>query len=147
LLDEESSGGWGAEPPTEDEIAAMADWLDGPGAVAEETIEVATRAMDAINDALRVRNTSALKAATMELGRTIAGRLAAVLPSPDPDLNRAVQAVIDDGNELNLVVQAFSDPPTPDQISEFQDRISDFVSALDTLGWTYQRDGKIIDRR
>jgi TPR repeat protein len=146
-LDEASSGGWGTEPPNDDEIDGMVDWLDGPGAGAEETMDVATSAMNAIMDALRVRKISALKAATMELSHTLASRLPAVLPSPDPALNRAVQAVIHDGNELNLAVRAFADPPTPDQIAVFQDRVSDFVSALDTLGWTYERDREIIDDR
>ena len=83
----------------------------------------------------------------MKLTRTLGNQLPGVLPTPDPDLNRALQAVLDDGIELNSAIQAFADPPTTEQANALQDRVSDFVSTLGTLGWTYDRDGEIIDAR
>ena len=51
----------------------------------------------------------------MKLTRTLGNQLPGVLPTPDPDLNRALLAVLDDGIELNSTIQAFADPPTTEQ--------------------------------
>ena len=109
------SEGWGAKPPSDKEIDAMVDWLDGPGTSAGAAMEDAASALDEIMDAMRVRDTSALKAASMKPARTLGNQLPGVLPTPDPDLNRALQAVLDDGIELNSAIQAFADPPTTEQ--------------------------------
>ena len=93
----------------------MVDWLDGPGISAGAAMEDAASALDEIMDAMRVRDTSALKAASMQPARTLGNQLPGVLPTPDPDLNRALQAVLDDGIELNSAIQAFADPPTTEQ--------------------------------
>ena len=106
------SEGWGAKPPSDKEIDAMVDWLDGPGTSAGAAMGDAASALDEIMDAMRVRDTSALKAASMKPARTLGNQLPGVLPTPDPDLNRALQAVLDDGIELNSAIQAFADPPT-----------------------------------
>ncbi|HJT91660.1 MAG TPA: hypothetical protein VJ777_06905, partial [Mycobacterium sp.] len=147
LLDEDSSGGWGAEPPNDDEIDAMAHWRDGPGTSVDAAMEVVAPGMDAITDAMRTRDTSALKAASAHIARTLADRLPTALPTPDPDLNRALQALIDDGDELNAAIQAIADAPTPEQMHTVQSRVMDLVSTAGTLMWTYERDGEIIDGR
>jgi hypothetical protein len=140
-LDQDSSGGWGAEPPNEAEIHAMVDWLEG--ADLEETMEAVNSVMDRIRDAAGVRDTAALKAASADLTRVLTGRLAPTLPTPDPDLNRALRALIDDGEEVNAAVQPFADPPTMEQTYAFLNGMSDMLSSLRTLVWTLERDGEI----
>lgn len=98
----------------------MVDWLDGPGTSAGAAMEDAASALD-IMDAMRVRDNSALKAASMKLTRTLGNQLPGVLPTPDPDLNRALRAVLDDGIELDSAIQAFADSPTAEQANALQD--------------------------
>ena len=142
-LDQDSSGGWGAVPPTEAEMYAMVDWLEG--ADLEETMEAVGTAMEGIRDAMAVRDTAALKAASVDLTHVLTGRLQATLPTPDPDVNRALRAFIDDGDELNATVQPFADPPTMEQTYAFLNCMSDMMSSLRTLVWTVERDGEIGD--
>jgi hypothetical protein len=121
----------------------MVEWLEG--ADLEETMEAVALAMERIRDAMGVRDTAALKAASADLTRVLTGRLQTTLPTPDPDLNRALRSFIDDGDELNAAAQPFADPPTMEQIYAFLNCMSDMMSSLRTLVWTVERDGEIGD--
>ena len=121
----------------------MVDWLDGPGTSAGAAMEDAASALD-IMDAMRVRDNSALKAASMKLTRTLGNQLPGVLPTPDPDLNRALRAVTTASSWIRLS-RLSRIRRQPSRRTHSKTRVSDFVSTLGTLGWTYDRDGEIID--
>ena len=83
--------GWYARPPSDDQIDAMVEWLDGPGIGVEEAFEASGSALDVVTDAFKRGDEAAVRAACTKITRLLTDELPAAMPTPDPDLTRALQ--------------------------------------------------------
>jgi hypothetical protein len=137
--------GWGARPPNAEEIDAMVDWLDGPGASVGEAIEAAESAIGEFIDAMDHRDAIAIRAACNKSADPLINQLPAELPTPDPDLTRALQALIDDANEMSWTGRGLSDPLTAKQLETIQSRMGDIASSMHAVGSIYDRDCEILE--
>jgi hypothetical protein len=137
--------GWGARPPSDDQMDAMIDWLDGLGAGAEDAFEASGSALDQVIAAFKAGDETAIRTVCTDITRVLTDELPAVLPTPDPDLTRALQALIDDGNELAWASRDLTEPLTPMQREALQSRFGDLVSSLHTVASIYERDGDILE--
>jgi TPR repeat protein len=143
--DSEMPAGWGARPPSDEEMDAMVEWLDGPGAGVEDAFVASDSALDEIINAFKRGDGAAVRAACNKITRVLTHELPAALPTPDPDLTRALQALIDDGNELSWADRELAGPLTPQQRETMQSRCGDLASSLHTLASIYERDGDILE--
>jgi len=94
VLYEESTAtraGWGVRPPSDEEMDAMVEWLDGPGIGVEEAFEASGSALDEVTDAFNRGDEAAVRAACTKITRLLTDELPAAMPTPDPDLTRALQ--------------------------------------------------------
>ena len=137
--------GWGAQPPSEEQIDAMVEWLEGPGAGAEQAFEASGSALDDVIAAFKAADETAIKAVCDKITHLLTEELPTVLPTPNPDLTRALQALIDDANEINWASGELADPLTPQQREALQSRFGDLVSSFHMVASIYERDGDILD--
>jgi TPR repeat protein len=137
--------GWGVQPPTDEEMDAMVDWMHGPGAILSETFEPA---FDEIIE-LGTSSERPDEATTRATFRNVCGRfideLPAALPSPDPELNRALQGLIDDANEWTWTDRELSDLLTPQQRETLQSRGGELMSRIQVLLSVLERDIGILE--
>jgi hypothetical protein len=148
VLYEESTAtraGWGVRPPSDEEMDAMVEWLDGPGIGVEEAFEASGSALDEVTDAFKRGDEAAVRAACTKITRLLTDELPAAMPTPDPDLTRALQALIDDANEMSWAERELADPPTPQQRETMQSRFGDLVLSVHTVASIYERDGDILE--
>ena len=141
----ETPAGWGARPPSDEEMDAMLDWLDGPGASVADAIEAAESAIEDFIGALDHRDAMAIRAACNKSADPLINQLPAELPTPDPDLTRALQALIDDANEMSWASRDLSDPLTAKQLETIQSRLGDIASSMHAVGSIYERDCEILE--
>jgi TPR repeat protein len=137
--------GWYARPPSDDQIDAMVEWLDGPGIGVEDVFEASGAELDEVNEAFKRGDEAAVRGACDRITRLIIEELPAALPTPDPDLTRALQALIDDGNELRWAEGELADPPTPHQREALQSRFGDLMSSLHAVASIFEHDCDILD--
>jgi TPR repeat protein len=94
VLYEESTAtraGWGVRPASDEVMDAMVEWLDGPGIGVEEAFEASGSALDEVTDAFNRGDEAAVRAACTKITRLLTDELPAAMPTPDPDLTRALQ--------------------------------------------------------
>ena len=141
----EMPAGWGATQPGDDDMDAMAEWLDGPGDDAEQVFDAAGSALDDFVAAFKAGDEFTVRAVCDKISCLITDELPALLPTPDPDLTRALQALIDDGNELRWTRREFADPLTAAQRETLQARLGDIASSMHAVGSIYERDCEILE--
>jgi TPR repeat protein len=108
--------GWGARPPNAEEI-----------------------------DAMDHRVAIAIRAACNKSADPLINQLPAELPTPDPDLTRALQALIDDANEMRWAGRDLSDPLTAKQLETIQCRLGDIASSMHAVRSIYDRHCEILE--
>ena len=141
----DNPSGWGTTPPDEAEMDAMVEWLDGPGALLETSFATADSSMDAIVAAFKRGDESAVRAIANEIARLIIDQLPPALPTPDPDLTRALRALIDDGVELRSTDRELVAPLTPRQRETLQSRSGDLAASLHAVATIFERDLDILE--
>ena len=90
-------------------------WSNGStdqAASVEQVFDASGSALDDVIAAFKAGDEIAVRAVCEEISCRITDELPAVLPTPDPDLTRALQALIDDGNELRWTSRELADPLT-----------------------------------
>ena len=88
---------------------------------------------------------AAVRGACDRITGRIIEELPAALPTPDPDLTLALQALIDDGNELRWAESELADPPTPLQREALQSRFGDLMSSLHAVSSIFEHDCALLD--
>ena len=143
----EAPDGWGVRPPNDEAMDAMVDWMDGPGVVVIDVFE----ATGAEFDELRERDSSqpVHAAVGMAVTRKMCSRfideLPALLPTPDPELNRVLQGLIDDAHEWSWTDRELSDPPTPQQRETLSSRGGALLSRMQVVSSILERDFAILE--
>ena len=123
----------------------MLEWLDGPGARVGEANEAAESAIAEFIDAVDHRDAMAIRAACDKSADPLINQLPGELPTPDPDLTRALQALIDDANEMSWASRDLSDPLTAKAVETIQSRLGDIASSMHAVGSIYDRDCEILE--
>jgi len=123
----------------------MLEWLDGLGTGVEDVLEASGAELDEVNEAFKRGDESAVRGACDRITNLIIEELPATLPTPDPDITRALRALIDDGNELRWAERELADPPTARQPETLQSRFGDLMSSLHAVASIFERDCDILD--
>jgi hypothetical protein len=137
--------GWGTRPPSEEEMDAMLEWLDGPGTGLEDVFEASGPALDEVTDAFKHGDEAAVRTACTKVARLLTDELPASLPTPDPDLTRALQALIDDANEMSWAQRELAGSPTPQQRETMQSRLGDIATSIHALLTIFERNDGILE--
>jgi TPR repeat protein len=140
----QTPAGWGLQPPDDEAMDAMVDWMSGPGVVVGEAFDAGLTAIIEVG-----RSDSRTEAAGRAVYRDVCGRfieeLPAVLPTPDPELTRTLQGVLDDANEWVWTDRELSDPLTPQQRETLQSRCGELLSRVQVVGSILERDIGILE--
>jgi len=123
----------------------MVDWIDGPGEIVGESFETAMHAFDDLSDSFRRADTAALRAANRDMCVRFIDELPAVIPTPDPELTRALQGLLDDAHEWLWTERELSDPLTPQQRETIQSRGGELLSRMQVVGAILERDYAILE--
>lgn len=137
-----SPDGFGAKPPSREQLAELREWMAGPGVGAKRATADAGRAVDKMMAAEGVRATvNACASVTDPL--TI--RLPAALPTPDPDLTNALTALVADGKALATACTALGgDHPTEADVDAVMNASSQLGDDFQTAGMIIDRDGDLV---
>jgi TPR repeat protein len=141
----ETPGGWGVRPPNDEAMDAMVEWLDGPGAVLGEAVETTHTALTEMSNSSQRTDEAAVRAMYDKVCRRLIDELPAILPTPDPDLTRALQGVIDDANEWSWTDRDLSDPLTPQQRETLHSRLGALLSGFQVVSSVFERDLAILE--
>ena len=137
--------GWGLQPPTDEELDAMVDWMNDSGVVVGEAFENAITAVnEAINSAHRA-DEAAARAMIRNICRRFIDELPAVLPTPDPELTRVLQGLLDDANEWSWTDRELPDTLTPQQRETLQSRSGELPSRFQVVSSLLERDIGILE--
>ena len=139
-----SPEGFGAKPPTSEQLRELGAWIDGPGKGADGATDAASEGIDKMNQAAEERDAAGLKNACQDVTNPLTIRLPASLPTPDADLNNAMELVVDDAKALEQACDAFGDPPTESQLTAVVDALDQLGTDMKTLGTIMIRDGDLL---
>ena len=142
----DTPAGWGVRPPSDQEMDAMHDWFYGPGAVLDEAFRTLDSAIDEIMDGTsKWRDETSLRALNAQLSRLVTDALSGGLPTPDPDLTRALQGVLDDADEFRWTDRELATPLTPEQRETLLSRTSSLGASIAAAGSIFVRDLEILE--
>jgi hypothetical protein len=137
--------GWAVQPPTDEEMDAMVDWMEGPGVVVGEAFEAALDSIIEVGTSSERVDLAAGRATFRNACGRFIDELPAVLPTPDPELTRVLQGLIDDANEWNWTDRELSDPLTPRQRETLESRSGELLSRVQVASSILQRDFAILE--
>jgi hypothetical protein len=137
--------GWGVAPPTDEEIDAMVDWLDGPGDVVAEAFDSAFTLLIEMGESPQRPDEGAVRALLNKICHRFIDELPTVLPTPDPELTRVLQGLIDDANEWSWTDRELSDPLTPQQRETLHSRSGELLSRVQVVSSILERDFAVLE--
>ncbi|MGB3351183.1 MAG: tetratricopeptide repeat protein [Mycobacterium sp.] len=137
--------GWGRCPPNEEQISAMAQWIDRHSDAVDELLEGVEPTMEGFMDALMSRNMNALRAACDQVGLHYTRRLAGWVPTPDPDLTEAVRLLTCAADKLRQLGTALPAHPTKRDVDPIQGGMGDIAAHLERAVDIYVRDCEIVE--
>jgi hypothetical protein len=138
-----NSGGFGANPPTDEQLKEFGEWFDGAGQGAFEATDAASKSIDRMGQAADEGDTGRFRAACQDATDPLTIRLPASLPTPDSDLTKALQALVGEAKTLSAACGTVSDPPTDSQLAAVTDAVNQVGSNLKTVGQIMIRNGDL----
>lgn len=139
-----SPDGFGAKPPTSEQLRELGAWIDGPGKGARAATDAAGEGIDKMTEAADARDAPGLRNACKDVTDPLMIRLPASLPAPDQDVTNALQFLVDDAKVLAAACDVFGDPPTESQLTAVVDAMDQLGSDLKTAGQIIIRDGDLL---
>ena len=139
-----SPEGFGAKPPTSEQLRELGAWIDGPGKGAVGATDAASEGIDPMIQAADEGDAWGLKNACQDVTDPLTIRLPASLPTPDADLNNAMELVVDDAKAMEQACDALGDPWTESQLTAVVDALDQLGTDMKTLGTIMIRDGDLL---
>ena len=127
-------GGWGDTPPSRDAIEEMARRAPTFIPEVKATYDETSNAIDRFEALQKSPDVNDAKADCEDMSQPIDIKLAAYLPTPDPDLTNALGVVIDDAKKVGIsCAKALRDPSTANE-NTFHAPGDKLWSDFDTVG-------------
>lgn len=137
-----SPEGFGAKPPTPEQIQELGAWIDGPGAGARRALDDVGSGWERMNAADSIAQ---MVNACQSVTDSLTLRLPAALPSPDPDTTKALTFLIEDGEMLAAACSRVgSDNPTEADLDAVEAAIHQLGQDLQTTGTIMNRNGDLL---
>lgn len=137
-------GGWGETPPSRDAMEEMGRWALASIVAVKAAVDESLKAIDRFDALQKSPDVDAAKAGCKDMTQPIDIIVGAHIPTPDPDLTNAFQAIIDDArNVAPSCEKALTDPSATNK-NTFDASVDKLKSDFRAAGDIIVRDAKIL---
>jgi hypothetical protein len=140
-----SPDGFGANPPTREQLRELGAWWDGPGQGANAATTDAAEGVDRMTAAIDAQDSAGLRDACQNVTDPLTIRLPASLPTPDADMTGALQQLVKDAEVLKSACDEFGDPPTEGQLAAVAEGMDQLATDMETTGNILIRNGDLLN--
>jgi hypothetical protein len=137
-------GGWGDTPPSRDAMEEMGRWALASIGGVKAAVDESLKAIDRFDALQKSPDVDAAKAGCKDMTQPIDIKVGAHIPTPDPDLTNALQAIIDDARNVATSCEMALTDPSATNKNTFDASVDKLKSDFRAAGDIMVRDGKIL---
>jgi hypothetical protein len=138
--------GWGVREPTRAAIEAMWEWANASRATLDTVTEVTSQVRPRVQDAMAAGDVDDIKFYCSQMVAPITVEMAAIVDTPDPDLTRALQTVVDGARAVEGRCAALQGPADQTSLDALHATFGRVASDLDAMVHIVDRDATIMER-
>jgi prophage DNA circulation protein len=138
--------GWSAQTPTRAAIEAMWEWVMASSDTLDTVTEVTYQVRPQVQSALTARNVEDIRFYCSQMVAPITVEMSAIVDTPDPDLTRAMQTVVDSARDVEARCATLREPPDQDSLDALHAAFGRVAADLDAMVRIVDRDATIMER-
>ncbi|WP_231737666.1 hypothetical protein [Mycobacterium sp. IS-1742] len=138
--------GWGVRAPTRAAIEAMWEWVTASSGTLDTVTTVTHQVRPQVQDALAARDVEDIRFYCSQMVAPITVEMSGIVDTPDPDLTRAMQRVVDSARDVESRCAALAEPPDQGSLDALHAAFGRVASDLDAMVRIVDRDATIMQR-
>ncbi|KUI22017.1 hypothetical protein AU195_06875 [Mycobacterium sp. IS-1496] len=138
--------GWGVRAPTRAAIEAMWEWVTASSGTLDTVTTVTHQVRPQVQDALTARDVGDIRFYCSQMVAPITVEMSAIVDTPDPDLTRAMQTVVDSARDVEARCAALAEPPDQASLDGLHAAFGRVASDFDAVVRIVDRDATIMQR-
>jgi hypothetical protein len=138
--------GWGVRTPTRAAIEAMWEWVMSSSDTLDTVNEVTYQVRPKVQDALVARNVEDIRFYCSQMVAPITVEMSSIVDTPDPDLTRAMQTVVDSARDVEARCTTLREPPDQASLDALHAAFGRVATDLDAMVGIVDRDATIMER-
>ncbi|KUI27601.1 hypothetical protein [Mycobacterium sp. GA-2829] len=138
--------GWGVRAPTRAAREAMWEWVTASSGTLDTATEVTRQVRPQVQDAIAARDAAAIKFYCSQMLAPITVEMSGIVDTPDPDLTRALQTVVESARDVEGRCAVLPDPPDQTALDALHTAFGQVASDLDAMVRIVDRDATIMAR-
>jgi prophage DNA circulation protein len=138
--------GWGTRTPSRAAIEAMWEWVRASSGTLDTVTTVTHQVRPRVQDALTARDVGDIRFYCSQMVAPVTVEMSAIVDTPDPDLSRAMQSVVDSARDIEARCATLAEPPDQASLDALHDAFGRVASNLDAMVRIVDRDATIMQR-